>query len=99
MFFLKYWPLIFLFLSVSCNKKYDLEECNQLSMKKFRGFTDAHKKFKDNCLNFEIKYTQELCQAALTYLMQTNHLSEVKKKFGDPVENCFNSEDLQRFNK
>ena len=68
-------------------------------MKKYRGFTDAHKKFKDNCMSFEIKYTQELCQAALIDLMQTNNLSEVKKKFGDPVESCFNSEDLQRFNK
>ena len=99
MLFSKYWPLIFLFISLSCNKKYDLESCNELSMKKYRGFTDAHKKFKDNCMSFEIKYTQELCQAALIDLMQTNNLFEVKKKFGDPVESCFNSEDLQRFNK
>lgn len=91
--------LIILFITLGCNKKYDLEACNDLSMKKFRGFTDAKIKFQANCINFEIKYTQELCHAALMELIQTGNLSEVKTKFGDPIEGCFTEQDIQKFNK
>lgn len=86
-------------ISYSCNKKYDLEACNQLSMKKFKGFTDARKKFELNCMTFDVKYTQELCQSALTDLILSNNLSEVKNKYGEPIENCFTEEDIKRYRK
>ena len=90
---------ILLAITLGCNKKYDQEACNDLSMKKFRGFTDAKIKFQENCMNFEIKYTQEVCHEALMELIQTGKLSEVKKRFGDPVEGCFTEQDIQKFTK
>ena len=89
---------VFLILS-SCNKTYDLEACNDLSMKKFKGFTDARKKFEENCTKFEIKYTQELCQTALNVLILKNSLKEVKDKYGAPIENCFNPQDIKKYDK
>ncbi len=67
-------------------------------MKKFKGFTDARKKFEENCMSLDVKYTQELCQAALNELILSNDLSGVKSKYGDPVENCFNEQDLKKYN-
>ena len=98
-FFMIFRMLTIILISSSCNKKYDLESCNQLSMKKFRGFTDARKKFEVNCMNFDVKYTPELCQSALTDLILNNNLFEVKQKYGGPIENCFSEEDLRKYNK
>lgn len=88
-----------LFLAMSCQKTYDLDACNDLSMKKFKGFTDARKKFADNCTQFEIKYTQEICQDALNDLILNNDLQAVKVKYGEPVEGCFNESDLKKYNR
>ncbi len=83
----------------SCQKKYDLDACNDLSMKKFKGFTDARKKFADHCTHFEVKYSEKLCQSALNELILNNNLAEIKTKYGDPIENCFNNQDLKKYNK
>lgn len=91
--------LVVLFTLAGCNKSYDLEACNELSMKQFKGFTDAKEKFLKNCQQFEIKYTQELCQSALTDLILSNDLPEVKSKYGDPIEQCFTPQDLKKYNK
>lgn len=94
--FFRFCVLLLIFLG--CNKKYDLESCNELSMKKFKGFTDAKEKFSKNCMNFEVKYTPELCQSALTDLILNNDLTEIKRKYGDPIESCFTPEDLKKHN-
>jgi hypothetical protein len=91
--------LTILLVTVSCNKKYDLESCNDLSMKKFKGFTDARKKFEENCTSFEVKYTHDLCQAALNDLILNNNLTAIKEKYGEPIENCFNEQDIKKYNK
>lgn len=91
--------IMVLFISFGCNnKQYDQESCNDLSMKKYKGFPDAHKKFDENCLNLEIKYTPQLCQSALIDLMKNNNLRAVQEKYGDPIQNCFTGDDLRRFN-
>ncbi len=85
-------------LFFSCNKTYDLDACNDLSIKKFRGFTDAKKKLEVNCQGFKIKYTEELCQAALNELILSSSLADVKAKYGDPIEGCFSEIDLKKYN-
>jgi len=50
-------------------------------------------------MTFDVKYTQELCQSALTDLILSNNLSEVKNKYGEPIENCFTEEDIKRYRK
>ncbi len=87
-----------LLISISCKPKYDLD-CNELSMKKYKGIPNSYQKFEQNCKGVEIKYTEKLCQSALLELMRTKNLSEVKKQFGDPIEHCFTGDDLKRFNK
>ena len=90
--------ILSLLIFSSCNKKYDLDACNDLSMKKFKGFTDAKKKFADNCLGFPVKYTEELCQSALNDLILKNDLNGLKSTYGDPIENCFTPQDLKKYN-
>ncbi|MBY0515437.1 MAG: hypothetical protein K2P81_00910 [Bacteriovoracaceae bacterium] len=91
--------LIILTLLSGCQKQYDEAACNDLSQKKFRGFTDAPKKFAENCQGFKIKYTVELCQTALNELIISNDLSDLKSKYGDQIENCFTEQDIKKFNK
>ena len=91
--------LFLLLILVSCNKTYDLEACNDLSMKKFKGFTDAKKKFAENCTNFKVTYTEERCQAALNDLILNNDLARVKANFGEKIETCFTDQDLKKYSK
>lgn len=94
---MKLHSLILITLFLGCNKHYDQEACNDLSMKKFKGFTDARKKFEDNCKSFTIKYTEELCQSALNELILNHDLARVKTIYGDPIENCFNEQDIKKY--
>lgn len=94
---LSFFTLLFLLLSGCNSKKYDADACNVLSMKRYKGVPTSKKEFDENCKNFEIKYTAEVCQSALQGLMRTGSLKEIKKEFGDPIENCFSESDLKRF--
>jgi hypothetical protein len=91
--------LIFITALSSCQKQYDEAACNDLSQKKFRGFTDAPKKLAEHCQGFKIKYTVELCQEALNELILTSDLSQIKSKYGVQIENCFTEQDIKKFNK
>lgn len=90
--------LILTFLS-ACTPDYDAKTCNELSMKKYKGIPHAHHQLEKHCQGFEIKYTPEVCQKALVYLMTKNSLLGTKKKFGDPIEHCFTGDDLRRFSR
>lgn len=89
---------LFLILSVSCQPE-EKFSCDELSMMKYKGVPLSSKNFEEQCKGAKITYTKELCQEALTELMRSNSLAEVKAEFGDPVENCFTAADLNRFNK
>ncbi len=92
--------LLVLSLSLtSCTPEYDSEACNMLSMKKYKGIPHAHNELEKHCQGIKIKYTPELCQSALVFLMSHNSLSKTKKKFGDPIENCFTGDDVRRFSR
>jgi hypothetical protein len=92
-------PLLPFLLLVGCDTKYDANACNVLSMKIYKGVPTSKKQFEENCKEFEIKYTSEVCQSALENLMRTGSLEETKSKFGDPIEHCFSHNDLKRFAK
>lgn len=94
---IKFLALLLIF--AGCNKTYDLEACNDLSMKKFKGFTDAKKKFEENCKSFKITYTEEVCQNALNELILSNNFKAVKEKYGAPIETCFNPQDIKKYDK
>ena len=89
---------LFWFL-VGCNPMNNTPNCESLSMKKFKGIPNSSYEFDQSCQGVKIKYTTDLCQLALNDLVQHNDLNMVKKKFGDPVEECFTGDDLKRFNK
>ena len=91
--------LILTSLLLSCNAKYDAEACNVLSMKRFKGVPTSKKEFEENCKDFKIKYTAQVCQEALQGLMMSGDLKGVKEDFGAPIENCFSESDLKRFAK
>jgi hypothetical protein len=86
-------------LLMACNPKYDADTCNVLSMKRYKGVPTSKKQFEENCKEYEIIYTAEVCQLALENLMRTGSLKETKGKFGEPIENCFSESDLKRFAK
>jgi hypothetical protein len=98
---IKHFSLLTLFplLLAGCNTKYDAHTCNVLSMKRYKGVPTSKKEFEENCKNFEIKYTAEVCQSALESLIRTGNLEGVKRGFGNPIENCFSESDLKRFAK
>ncbi len=94
---LLFLSLVALLFSGCNSKHYDVHACNILSMKRYKGVPTSKKEFEENCKSFEIKYTAEVCQSALQGLMRTGNLKEIKKEFGEPIENCFSESDLKRF--
>ena len=88
--------IIFLFI-ISCSKNITLTECEELSMKAFKGFPSAAHQFKRNCSSFSIKYTKEVCQKALLHLMMKTSPKELKEKFGPKIMECFTKNDLEKF--
>ena len=90
---------IFLLLLLGCQKEYDQETCNQLSMKAFKGSPRHAAEFKNNCQNVDVTYTKEICQKALNDLIISSDLESVKKTYGENVVGCFTENDLRAFKK
>lgn len=92
--------IISIFISVSCDKKiYSETECNDLSMKSFKGMPKAANEFQKHCQNIKIKYTHELCQEALNELIISGNYSAIIQKYGNPTAGCFTENDLNKFRK
>ena len=88
------YKLIPLLLIFSCTQRID---CENLSMKKFKGFPRAAHKFDQECKGIDVKYTSELCQKALVDLIVFKNTKKVVARFGAPVMGCFTQSDLKRF--
>ena len=78
-----------------CSKTYDREICEELSMKKFKGWPQAAYEFEKNCGNIDILYSGEHCQKAFNELNMGKKLPELKKHFGPKIHKCFNESDLK----
>lgn len=86
--------LIFNLILLGCTPKID---CENLSMKKFKGFPRAAHKFDKKCRDVPVKYTSELCQKALVDLIVLKNIDKIKERYGAPVTGCFTKNDLKRF--
>lgn len=89
--------LLIILITISCNQHSALENCDELSMKKYKGIPNAYQNFEKGCQGAKIKYTEEVCQKALLELIKTKSLLQVKENFGDPIKNCFTENDLRNF--
>ncbi len=88
-------PMLFF---ISCEeKKYTQEICEELSMKKFKGFPRDTKEFNDNCKHIKVKYTKSVCQSALESMILGAKKDFLIKKFGADVMGCFSKNDLKKF--
>ena len=80
----------------NCTKTYNKDQCEDLSMKAYKGWPQAAHKLRKYCKNVEIHYTSQRCQKALVELTMGASLGQLKKKFGSQIGNCFNQEDLNQ---
>ncbi len=96
-FILLFISFIFLVL-FSCTSAPDKDECEELSMKKYKGIPTASNRFDKFCQNISIKYTEKLCQKALIEFMMNGDVTSLKEKYGDKIIHCFTQDDLNRFN-
>ena len=84
----------------SCKKNLSKYECEELSLRSFKGFPKASNDFKKNCTKYKItKFSHIECQKALTLLISTENIHIVKKKYSDRIINCFTKSDLEKFSK
>lgn len=91
--------LILLTILIGCSKHYDQEACEELSMKKFRGFPNASRQFDDNCKNFKIKYNQRVCQNAYNKLISTGDIKRLQSRYGEKIIGCFTKKDLKIYSR
>jgi hypothetical protein len=90
--------LLILLTNLSCKKtEYTLADCEELSMKKFKGYTRESHQFDKNCGKFKIHYTGFLCQLALKDLILGTPLIHLEKKHGEKISHCFTENDLKKF--
>jgi hypothetical protein len=92
--------LILIFLSSSCSKKvYTQSDCEELSMKKFKGYQRESHIFDNNCKKFDIHYTSSRCQKALKDMILGSSLKSLKATYGPKIDQCFTENDLNKFQK
>lgn len=92
--------IISILIFSSCEKKiYTETECNDLSMKSFKGMPKAANEFQKYCQSIIIKYTHDLCQEALNELIISGNYSGIIQKHGNPISGCFTENDLNKFRK
>jgi len=86
-------------LLTSCMSKEVAEDCEDLSMKCYRGFPRKCNKLKKTCSGKKIRYTAELCQKAFNDLMFGREFSQVLGVYGKRVEGCFNEREIYKYKK
>ncbi|MCP4915213.1 MAG: hypothetical protein GY909_18985 [Oligoflexia bacterium] len=72
-------------------------ECEELSMKAFRGLPKESKRFKDHCSKKKLHYSKERCHKALQGLMLGHPQELLEKTYGEKIMGCFNQGDLEKF--
>lgn len=82
----------------SCQETvYDQNTCEDLSLKKFRGFPRAAHDFDTNCQSIKVQYTPEKCSLALGKLILGTEMSQLKTIYGERISQCFNQNDIDKF--
>jgi len=90
---------IILLSLVSCisGKDYSKEECETLSLESYRGSPKSAHLLKENCSEFKLKYTKDLCQKSFEALILNGNAQSLKQKFGDRVIECFDQRQKDKF--
>ena len=83
---------------ISCQPKvYDVEECNRLSIKSFKGSPKALNELNKNCSQIKYKYTKKFCQKILSRFILTGSQVLILKEFGPHSLECLTETDLKTF--
>lgn len=91
------WIVLVLLLSSCVKEKISHEDCQDLAYKTYKGFPLETKKFKSNCLDFDLNHTVQSCQKALEKMIIGKSRKELEKEFGEGIINCFSENDLNKF--
>ena len=92
--------LILTLLTSSCSKTiYTQNDCEELSMKKFKGYQRESHLFDNNCEKFDIHYSHSKCQSALKDMILGATMKKLKAQYGPKVDQCFTENDINNFNK
>ncbi len=76
-----------------------ISDCDGLAMMYYRGLPKPSRLYKEHCQikESELEYTPNKCKHALGQLMLHGSQTELKKRFGTRIMECFNEADLERF--
>jgi hypothetical protein len=97
--YITYVTFFQLFFLTSCTKKdYNIEVCNQLSFRSFKGSPKALKELDKNCKHIKYKYTKKYCQKILTRFILTGKEALIIREFGGMAPSCLTEGDIKRFN-
>jgi len=88
---------ILLFISCACDKKYDAQICEDLSMQSFKGSPRAETEYQKHCQNFPNRYPKATCQKALEALIMGKSKDQLQEAFGPSVLGCFTENDVYKF--
>ncbi len=85
-------------LLISCSKtNFTKNECEDLSIKKFKGYQTESYQFDNYCLQYKLHYTQARCKKALNQLILGANLSQLTAAHGARISECFTKNDLKKF--
>lgn len=90
---------IILISLVSCigKKQYSKDECETLSLESYRGSPKSAHLLKENCSEYKLQYTKDLCQKSFEALILNGDPQRLKEKFGDRVIECFDQRQKDKF--
>lgn len=82
---------------LQCSQNYTKQDCEELSIRKYKGHPRSSNLFDSNCGTYTLKYSQKQCQKAFVELSMGKNKDQLKDKFGSKIIECFTSSDLKRF--
>jgi hypothetical protein len=71
--------------------------CQTLLFKTFKGFPLESKKFKSNCLNYDLEYTMKTCKEALNAMIMGKGKNAIVDSYGGGIFGCFSKNDISKF--
>jgi len=87
-----------LIATIACNKtEFTKKECEELSMKKYKGYQRESHQFDNYCKMYQIHYTSSRCQKALKKLILGTPLTKLKQLHGEDIDQCFTKNDIKHF--
>jgi len=76
------------------------EECDNIGLKKFKGFPNESFLYKNHCeKKIQHTYTPYLCQKILESFMMNGDVNALKDSFGNRAKECLTGDDIKRFQK